>query len=91
MAVIYNEDNFEKAMHLADKLREDYDTSLFLQPKKIGKLYAKLEADGFVGADDARLGRGQALRRSDLNKLNKKVQSALASDALFTLCSLKVK
>ena len=50
MAVIYNEDNFEKAMHLADKLRGDYDTSLFLQPKKIGKLYAKLEADGFVGA-----------------------------------------
>ena len=50
MAVIYNEDNFEKAMHIADKLRGDYDTSLFLQPKKIGKLYAKLEADGFVGA-----------------------------------------
>ena len=50
MAVIYNEDNFEKAMHLADRLRGDYDTSLFLQPKKIGKLYAKLEADGFVGA-----------------------------------------
>ena len=90
MAVIYNEDNFEKAMHLADKLREDYDTSLFLQPKKIGKLYAKLEADGFVGAmtpDSDEV----ALRRSDLNKLNKKVQSALASDALFTLCSLKVK
>ncbi len=48
-ALIYNEETFASALSHADGLRTVYDVTLVEAPKKLGKLYAKLEAAGFVG------------------------------------------
>ena len=46
-AIIYTEDNFADAMKLAGQLRDKYDTALFAQPKKLGKLLGRLEESGY--------------------------------------------
>lgn len=48
-AVIYNDDNFIDALKYADTLREEYDVALYQSVKKLGKLFAKLEENGFCG------------------------------------------
>ncbi len=47
MALIYTEETFAEALSHADALRADYDVTLVEAPKKLGKLYAKLEASGY--------------------------------------------
>lgn len=49
LAVIYNEENFPSALVHADKLREEYNVALHEAPKKLGKLFAKLEESGYAG------------------------------------------
>ncbi len=49
MALIYTEENFEAALPHADELREQYDVTLFEAPKKLGKLFARLEESGYAG------------------------------------------
>ena len=48
-AVIYNDDNFIDALKYADTLRDEYDVALYQSVKKLGKLFAKLEENGFCG------------------------------------------
>ncbi len=48
-AVVYEENDIIKAIKKADELRADYDVALFEKPAKLGKLFAKLEAQGFKG------------------------------------------
>ena len=50
LAVIYNEENFAEGLKLADSLRSEFDVALYEAPKKLGKLFAKLEESGFYGA-----------------------------------------
>lgn len=50
LAVIYNEENFGEALKYAEELRGEYDVAMYEAPKKLGKLYAKLEENGFAGA-----------------------------------------
>lgn len=50
IAVIYNEENFESSLIKAEELRAEYEVGLFEAPKKLGKLFARLEADGYAGA-----------------------------------------
>lgn len=50
LAVIYNEDNFADALRNADELREEFDVTMYEAPKKLGKLFARLEENGFYGA-----------------------------------------
>lgn len=50
LAVIYTEESFASALKRAEELRSEYDVALYEAPKKLGKLYAKLEESGFVGA-----------------------------------------
>jgi len=49
IALIYNEDNFPAALKHADELRGEYDVALTEAPKKLGKLFAKLEESGYYG------------------------------------------
>ena len=49
LAVIYNEENFPAALIHADKLRAGYNVALHEAPKKLGKLFAKLEESGYAG------------------------------------------
>ncbi len=50
LAVIYNEENFADALRNADELREEFDVTMYEAPKKLGKLFARLEENGFWGA-----------------------------------------
>ncbi len=47
-ALIYTEETFEAALKHADELRATYEVTLFEAPKKLGKLYSKLEGLGFA-------------------------------------------
>lgn len=49
LAVIYNEENFSDALRHAEELRKEYDVALYPAQKKLGKLFAKLEENGFAG------------------------------------------
>ena len=49
MALIYNEENFPAALAHADELRKDYNVTLVEEIKKLGKLFARLEENGFAG------------------------------------------
>jgi len=49
LALIYSEETFPAALAHADELRVEYDVSLVEAPKKLGKLFGKLEAAGFYG------------------------------------------
>ena len=48
-AVVFGEGEIVQAIKKADELRADYDVALFARPNKPGKLFAKLEAQGFKG------------------------------------------
>ncbi|MGN1128683.1 MAG: histidine--tRNA ligase [Candidatus Flemingiibacterium sp.] len=50
LAVVYTEESFADALKRADELRSEYDVAMYEAPKKLGKLLAKLEESGFVGA-----------------------------------------
>ncbi len=50
VAVIWREETFMTALKQADALRENYDVTLVEEPKKLGKLYARLEESGYMGA-----------------------------------------
>ena len=47
LAIIYDEGQFVSCQKYALTLQNDFDTSLFIRPKKLGKLLNKLELDGF--------------------------------------------
>lgn len=49
LAVIYPESQVVSAIQTADSYRENYDVVLFEKPKKIGKLFTKLEEAGYYG------------------------------------------
>ena len=49
LAVIYPESDVVAAIKKADEYRTEYDVTLFEKPKKIGKLFGKLEDSGFYG------------------------------------------
>ena len=49
LAVIYPETDVVAAIKKADEYRAEYDVTLFEKPKKIGKLFGKLEDSGFYG------------------------------------------
>lgn len=49
LAVIYPESQVVSAIQAADSYRGDYDVTLFEKPKKLGKLFAKLEEAGYYG------------------------------------------
>ena len=49
LAVIYPETDVVAAIKKADEYRGEYDVTLFEKPKKIGKLFGKLEESGFYG------------------------------------------
>lgn len=50
LALIYNEDSFPAALSHAEELRATYNVTLFEEVKKLGKLYARLEENGFSAA-----------------------------------------
>lgn len=50
LAVVYTEESFADALKRANELRSEYDVAMYEAPKKLGKLLAKLEESGFVGA-----------------------------------------
>lgn len=50
LAVIYTEENFAEALKRADELRGEFDVAMYEAPKKLGKLFSKLEESGFAGA-----------------------------------------
>lgn len=49
LALIYTEENFADALMHAEELREEYNVNLMAAPKKLGKLFAKLEESGYTG------------------------------------------
>ena len=49
LAVIYPEADVVTAIKKADEFRTEYDVTLFEKPKKIGKLFGKLEETGYYG------------------------------------------
>ncbi|MBQ8510066.1 MAG: histidine--tRNA ligase [Clostridia bacterium] len=49
LAVIYNDENFPEALRRAETLRAQYDVTLVEAPKKLGKLFGKLEEAGYAG------------------------------------------
>ena len=50
LAVIYTEENFGESLRRAEELRAEYDVTLYEAVKKMGKLFSKLEENGFYGA-----------------------------------------
>ncbi len=50
LAVIYTEENFGESLRRAEELRVEYDVTLYEAVKKMGKLFSKLEENGFYGA-----------------------------------------
>ncbi len=49
LAVIYPDGEIIAAIQKADDYRKDYDVTLYEKPKKLGKLFGKLEDAGFYG------------------------------------------
>lgn len=49
IALVYTEENFADALTHAEELRAEYDVNLLAMPKKLGKLYARLEEGGYAG------------------------------------------
>ncbi len=49
LALVYTEETFPTALAHADELREKYDVALHEAPKKLGKLFARLEEGGYAG------------------------------------------
>ena len=49
LAVIYPDGEVVAAIKKADEYRGEYDVTLYEKPKKIGKLFGKLEESGFYG------------------------------------------
>ena len=49
LAVIYPDGEVVAAIKKADEYRGEYDVTLYEKPKKIGKLFGKLEDSGFYG------------------------------------------
>lgn len=49
LAVIYPASDVVTAIKLANSYRSEYDVTLFEKPKKVGKLFGKLEESGFYG------------------------------------------
>lgn len=49
LAIIYPATEITAAIQTADSYRKDYDVTLFEKPKKLGKLFAKLEESGYYG------------------------------------------
>lgn len=49
LALIYTEENFPAALKHAEELRAEYTVALMEAPKKLGKLFAKLEESGYYG------------------------------------------
>jgi histidyl-tRNA synthetase len=49
LAVIYPAESVVEAIKIADGYRSEYDVTLYEKPKKIGKLFGKLEEYGFAG------------------------------------------
>ncbi|MBE5921275.1 MAG: histidine--tRNA ligase [Lachnospiraceae bacterium] len=49
VAVLFWEDQCIEAMKKAEELRADYDTGVFVKPKKVGKFIDKLEEQGYDG------------------------------------------
>jgi len=49
LAVIYPDGEVVAAIKKADEYRKEYDVTLYEKPKKIGKLFGKLEESGFYG------------------------------------------
>lgn len=49
LMVIYQEEEIVEAIKYADTLRDKYDVALTLRPKKLGKLFGKLEDSGYAG------------------------------------------
>ncbi len=49
VAVIYNEEDVIEATNYADSIRDEYDTALFIWPKKLGKYLDKLKEQGYYG------------------------------------------
>ena len=47
LAVIYPANDVVNAIKKADEFRTEYDVTLFEKPKKVGKLFGKLEDSGF--------------------------------------------
>jgi histidyl-tRNA synthetase len=49
VAILYDEADIEAAIVKSEELRENYQTALFVKPKKMGKFLNKLESQGFDG------------------------------------------
>ena len=49
LALIYNKEDILTALATADSFRTEYEVALFERPKKIGKLFGKLEEQGYYG------------------------------------------
>ncbi len=49
LAVVYPASDVVTAIKLANSYRDEYDVTLFEKPKKVGKLFGKLEESGFYG------------------------------------------
>ena len=49
IAVIYDTTDILTALTKADELRDTYEVVLYERPKKLGKLFGKLEEQGFYG------------------------------------------
>lgn len=49
LGLVYTEENFADALAHADVLRKEYNVNLIECPKKLGKLYGRLEESGYVG------------------------------------------
>ncbi len=49
LAVVYDEGDFVNCQKYALGLQKEYDTTLFVRPKKLGKLLDKLEGEGYFG------------------------------------------
>ena len=49
MTVIYDTADILPALAKADEYRNEYEVVLYERPKKLGKLFGKLEEQGFYG------------------------------------------
>lgn len=49
IALLFEEENFSDAMKTAAEFRQNYDTAIFVKPKKTGKFIDKLKEQGYDG------------------------------------------
>lgn len=49
LAIVYDEGKFVECQKFALTLQKDFDTALFVRPKKLGKMLDKLEWEGYYG------------------------------------------